>query len=105
MESAELIKKVVDQMKVQNVTQAQLAQLCGLSQAHLSKVLKLKIKLASKTQKKLHLWLGENKPPAGAGAVVRALETKLTSANPRNRMQIMQFLSAVVSFLDAHQGS
>lgn len=102
MESRELITEVVNRMKELNVTQTQLAKLCGLSQPHLSKVLTSRIKLASKTKEKLRLWLDESSAAAEttADAVIRAIERKMKSVDPEHRMQIMQFLSAVVSFLD-----
>jgi transcriptional regulator with XRE-family HTH domain len=104
MESADLIKKTVDRMKTQSVTQAQLAMHCGLSQAHLSKVLNKKTKLAGKTQAKLLEWIDKGEPKADRelDAIVRALEARLKSVDAKDRMQIMQFLAAVVLFMD-HQ--
>jgi predicted XRE-type DNA-binding protein len=97
MVTRDIIVNVLTRMAQLRVTQSELASACDLSQPHLSKVLSYKIKLASKTERKLAAWL----ELAGSTAestphnFLEALATRLESVRPGRRMQIMELLRAV----------
>ncbi len=101
MGNEELIAKVLAQMSLLEVTQVGLADACGLSQPHLSKVLSNKIKLAHKTEEKLAKWLADF-GESGQGArtdTFQALTAKLQRQSPEKRMQFMQLLSILDQLL------
>lgn len=97
MGSNPLINEVLGRMAELDVTQAELAAACNLSQPHISKVLSERVTLAEKTKRKLSFWLetaggvGEASP----NDIVRSLAARLETLRPAKRMQIMELLKAV----------
>jgi len=97
MVAPSLIDLVQQRMQQLEITQAELATACGLSQPHLSKVLANRVKLARKTESKLtgllHASgvLSEGSP----NDFVRSLATRMGQLRPTRRMQIMELLRAI----------
>src|SRR5260370_32024378 len=97
MDTRDIIVSVLTRMAELKVTQSELASACDLSQPHLSKVLSYKTKLASKTERKLTVWL----ELAGSTAestphnFVESFATRLESMRPGRLMQIIELLRAV----------
>ncbi len=95
-----LLAHVDSKMREIGATQSDVAEACRLTQAHLSKVLRGKVKLAKKTAAKLEQWLRE--PSEAAPEERPTLETiaaKLETLGPKRRMQFMQLLAAVDGLL------
>lgn len=90
----DLLELIRERMASRRSTQQELAEACGLSQAHLSKVLSSKIKLASKTRRLLSAWLSSDTSAENAGVVVEIAQIvkRLTEGSQERRMQIMQLL-------------
>lgn len=102
MKSRQLIILVNERIAQLDVTQEDVALACGLSQAHLSKVLSNKVKLAKKTAGRLTAWI-ESASEAMDGSpddYVRILAIRLKTLRPARRMQIMQLLRAVARLLE-----
>lgn len=97
MNSSDVIGSVLARMAQLGITQSELASACDLSQPHLSKVLSYQVKLAPKTERKLSAWLesANSTVESTPHDMVRALATRLESARPARRMQIMELLRAV----------
>jgi transcriptional regulator with XRE-family HTH domain len=78
-------------------TQSDVARECGITQPHLSKVLRKKVKLAAKTSAKLEGWLTGNANRGQQQQVepLKSLAIRIAALRPRRRMQIMQLLEAV----------
>ncbi|MFB6451394.1 hypothetical protein [Bradyrhizobium tunisiense] len=89
-------------MRETGATQSIVAQACGLSQPHLSKVLNRKIKFAKKTAEKLEFWLtAPTEAPAQTSPTLETIATKLESLAPKRRMQFMRLLAAVDDLLNS----
>lgn len=96
MASDDLLAKVTDKRMREGVTQADLAAACGMNQGHLSKVLAGKLKLATKTEAALSLWLIETtEGRRDNNKEIRDIIGRLTRAPSGRRMEIMQLLRIV----------
>jgi transcriptional regulator with XRE-family HTH domain len=102
MTKTDLVAAVAKRMAELGLTQTELAAACGLSQPHMSKILKKRLKLAKKTQERLGQWLerAENKESSALESTLRAVASKIRQADGKSRMQIMQFLTALDGLLD-----
>lgn len=97
MASPSLIDIVQQRMQQLEITQAELATACGLSQPHLSRVLAKQVKLAKKTEGKLTEWLkaSDELSEVNPNDFVRSLATRMEQLRPARRMQIMELLRAI----------
>lgn len=97
MGSDSLIDRVQERMRQLDLTQAELATACNLSQPHISKVLSKQVKLAKKTETKLAAWLqfAGDSVEISPNDFVRSLAARLETLRPARRMQIMELLRAV----------
>jgi transcriptional regulator with XRE-family HTH domain len=87
-------------MREARATQSEVAEACGMTQPHISKVLRKKVKLAKKTAAKLEQWLGESsKAPAEEGPTLETIAVKLGTLGPKRKMQFMQLLAAIDALL------
>jgi transcriptional regulator with XRE-family HTH domain len=100
MPQASLINRINGRMHETGATQSDLARACGMSQPHLSKVLRKKVKLASKTAARLERWLlnGPEKPPREISSL-ESISAKVAALGPKRRIQFMQLLDAIDSLL------
>jgi transcriptional regulator with XRE-family HTH domain len=89
-----LIARVESKMRKTGANQSTVASDCGLSQPHISKVLRGKIRLADKTAAKLESWLTSERAEAPSPALSR-IARKLESLTPERRMQFMHLLAAI----------
>lgn len=101
MTPKDLIAQVSERMDRDHVSQLVLAEMCGLSQPHISRVLSLKINPGRKTRLKLEAWLAATaaervRDPSGQ---MEYLARRLADASPKKAMQIMQLLRAVEDVL------
>lgn len=97
MTDAEFLTAVRERMDALAASQTSVANACGLSQAHLSKVLAGRVGLASKTRFALARWL-TMPPPSGSSPGPSDLEDlidRLRSRDPERVMQIMQLLRII----------
>ena len=101
MTSKDLIAQVSERMDRDNVSQVVLAEMCGLSQPHISRVLSLNINPGRKTRLKLESWLAATgtERVRDASGQMQYLAQRLASASPKKAMQIMQLLRAVEDVL------
>lgn len=92
--ASDLLERVRERMAALRATQEGVANSCGLSQPHLSKVLSYKIKLAQKTQRLLAAWLVDDQPAEDGGGAqeLGQLVERLLEGSTERRMQIMQLL-------------
>lgn len=86
-------------MNERGFSQSSLATTCGLSQAHLSKVLSGKIKAGKRTTSALLEWM-QGSSYMGAPSTIERLSRKLHSAPSDVRMQVMQILVALEKLVD-----
>lgn len=102
MSSDDLITSVIERMDALRTTQAQVAKACGLSQPHLSKVLKKRVKLATKTTQRLTAWLEGLAIQKGVDGdeIIKSIASRLPALPQYRRMQIMQLLTAVDHLMD-----
>ncbi|MGE8131798.1 helix-turn-helix domain-containing protein [Methylobacterium sp. NPDC080182] len=94
MSDEETLASLRERMDALGLSQAEVAEACGFSQPHLSKVLAGKVKLARKTRAAVHGWLTCSVPsgmPLEPGEWERLIE-RLRSRPPAQFMQIMQVL-------------
>ena len=89
MDEAELLSRVRARTAALALNQRELAAACGLSQPHLSKVLKGTIRLAPKTRRALETWLDDAPGRSVAGG---GLFDRLLSGPGVRRIQLMQLL-------------
>lgn len=95
-----LLARVDNKMRETGATQSEVAETCGMTQPHLSKVLRGKVKLAKKTAAKLEQWLGESSEASQEGnPTLETIAAKLGTLGPKRRMQFMQLLAAVDGLL------
>lgn len=101
MTSKDLVAQVAERMDRDRVSQVVLAEMCGLSQPHISRVLSLQIKPGRKTRLKLESWLAATtvERARDASSQMQYLTQRLANASPRKAMQIMQLLRAVEDVL------
>jgi transcriptional regulator with XRE-family HTH domain len=91
-----LLVRVDSKMRETRATQSDVAEACGMTQPHISKVLRGRVKLARKTTAKLEQWLGEiSKAPPEERPRLEAIAAKLDTLGPKRRMQFMQLLAAI----------
>lgn len=95
-----LLARVDSKLRETGATQSDVAEACGMTQPHISKVLRGKVKLAKKTAAKLEQWLGESSeaPPEGR-PTLETIAAKLDTLGRKRRMQFMQLLAAVDGLL------
>ncbi|MDP1616521.1 helix-turn-helix domain-containing protein [Phenylobacterium sp.] len=86
-------------MADEGVTQTALADTCGVSQAHLSKVLNEKVSLSGRTAQALSGWV-ERREGIRPNATLVSIEQKLRLAPPTRRMQIMHLLRSLEQLID-----
>jgi transcriptional regulator with XRE-family HTH domain len=88
-------------MRDTGATQSDVARECGITQPHLSKVLRKKVKLAGKTSTKLAGWLAgdANRQQLQQVEPLKSLAIRIAALRPKRRMQIMQLLDAVERLL------
>lgn len=102
MASADFIDEVLARMDALDVSQSALARETGISQPHLSRVLRKQLKAGKKTRSQLENWMagsraasanGQASPPSAAdlGRLIR----KLSTGTPERRMHVMQMLRAI----------
>ena len=95
-EDDSLPKKVKKAMRNLGVTQMRLAKACGLDQGHLSKVLREKIKLATKTEAALYAWLEKvGNADIHGDDDLRDIVDRLGRVPSERRMHIMELLRVV----------
>jgi transcriptional regulator with XRE-family HTH domain len=95
-----LLARVDSKMRETGATQSDVAGACGMTQPHISKVLRGKVKLAKKTVTKLERWLtSPSEAPPEAAPTLETIAAKLESLRPKRRMQFMQLLAAVDGLL------
>ncbi|MBR0684454.1 helix-turn-helix transcriptional regulator [Bradyrhizobium manausense] len=87
-------------MRETGASQSDVAEACGVTQPHISKVLNGKIKLAKKTAAGLEQWLDENRQAQEPSPqTLEAIAAKLNALGPKRRMQFMQLLAAIDGLL------
>jgi transcriptional regulator with XRE-family HTH domain len=88
-------------MRDTGATQSDVARECGITQPHLSKVLRKQVKLAGKTSTKLEGWLtgDANRQQLQQVEPLKSLAIRIAALRPKRRMQIMQLLDAVERLL------
>lgn len=86
-------------MAAERLTQADLAAACGLTQPHLSKVLKEKVPLTGRTARALAAWL-ERQELFVPDATLLSIGRKLHAAPAPQRMQIMQLLRSLDGLIE-----
>jgi transcriptional regulator with XRE-family HTH domain len=88
-------------MRDTGATQSDVARECGITQPHLSKVLRKQVKLAGKTSTKLEGWLAgdANRQQLQQVEPLKSLAIRIAALRPKRRMQIMQLLDAVERLL------
>ncbi|MGU3420796.1 helix-turn-helix domain-containing protein [Methylobacterium sp. D54C] len=94
MSDDEMLVSLRERMDALGLSQAAVANACGLSQPHLSKVLARRVKLAPKTRAAIRRWLGRPSPsdvPSEPGEWEELIE-RLRSRPTARLMQIMQIL-------------
>lgn len=100
MPSRSLITRVNGRMREIGATQSDVALACGMSQPHLSKVLRNRVKLAKKTTSKLERWLSSTpEQPPETAPTLETIAAKIAILGPKRRMQFMQLLDAVDGLL------
>lgn len=88
------LAKIKHRMSAERLTQAELANACGLTQAHLSKVLAGKVRLTGRTAKALADWLARQDLISPYETLL-SIDRKLRNADASRRMQIMQLLKSL----------
>jgi hypothetical protein len=87
-------------MRDTGATQSDVARECGITQPHLSKVLRKQVKLAGKTSTKLEGWLAGNaNRQLQQVEPLKSLSIRIAALRPKRRMHIMQLLDAVERLL------
>lgn len=81
------------------LTQREVALVCGITQPHLSKILSETVKPGRKASNALDLWLGLERPQTASDQLER-IRAKIDTAPRRKRMHAMQFLTALESLLE-----
>lgn len=101
MTSKDLVIQVSERMDRDRVSQVVLAETCGLSQPHISRVLSFKVNPGRKTYQKLENWLAATavERARDASGQMQYLAQRLADASPKKAMQIMQLLRAVEDVL------
>jgi len=94
---AEFLQQVRERMLALRLTQESVAEACGLSQPHLSKVLSGKVAPGRKTKLVLESWLARTAPEASGGEAkeLARIIHELLATRPERRMQIMQLLRLI----------
>jgi len=102
MNSRQLISRVNQRMTQLKARQVDVALACGLSQAHLSKVLSNRVKLAKKTANKLAAWIDDADEAIDGlpDNYIRDLAARMERLRPARRMQFMQLLRMVARLLE-----
>jgi transcriptional regulator with XRE-family HTH domain len=91
-----LLVRINARMRDTGATQSDIARACEMSQPHLSKVLRKRVKLAAKTAAKLEGWLvGSAAEQPEKIEPLQSLSAKIASVGPKRRIQIMQLLDAI----------
>lgn len=96
-----LLAKVKRRMSETGATQSDVASACGLSQPHISRVLRQDLKLCRKTESRLQSWLDSaaGAPPGRAQDPMHSIAAKVDALSPRKRMQFMHLLKAIDELL------
>lgn len=93
------LTEIKRRMADEGVTQTALADICAVSQAHLSKVLNGKVSLSGRTAQALSEWV-QRRGGTRPNATLISIEQKLRLAPPARRMQIMHLLRSVEQLID-----
>lgn len=100
MPTKTLLARVHTKMRETGANQSDVAQACGVSQPHISKVLNRKVKLAEKTSAALGRWLDQNQEVEEPSLqTLEVIAAKLNALGPKRRMQFMQLLAAIDGLL------
>ena len=91
-----LISSVQKKMRKLGATQAQVANACGFSQAHLSRVLANRLPLAKKTRERLQAWLDDD---GSARAEIAAIVDRIVRADDEKRSKVLAVLRALETAL------
>jgi transcriptional regulator with XRE-family HTH domain len=94
-----LLKQIRTAMRERDVIQETVAEACGVSQGHLSKVLRGKEVLTKKMAVKLNCWLAGEGTPISTEALSGAIQ-QLLRTRPDRHMQVMQLLQLVEQILN-----
>jgi predicted XRE-type DNA-binding protein len=96
MARTSLLVRINARMRDTGATQSDIARACEMSQPHISKVLRKRVKLATKTSAKLESWLAGNADEQPEKIEpLQSLSAKIATVGPKRRMQIMQLLGAI----------
>jgi hypothetical protein len=79
------------------LTQSVVAEACGITQPHLSKILSNKVKLVGRSHRALAAWLVRTSPggTVAGDTDLEIMVNRLRMAAPNKRIQIMHLLEAV----------
>lgn len=95
-----LLARVHTKMRETGASQSDVAEACGVTQPHISKVLNGKVKLARKTAAGLEQWLDQNRESRKPSPqTLETIAAKLNALGPKRRMQFMQLLAAIDGLL------
>lgn len=96
-----LLAKVKRRMSETGATQSDVAKACGLSQPHISRVLRQDLKLCRKTEARLQVWLDDaaGAHPGRAQDPMHSIAEKVDALSPKRRMQFMHLLEAIDELL------
>lgn len=94
--TAELISRVRLLVATRRIRQQALAEFCGYSQAHISKVLSGKAALSGPLAARFEAWLRNNEPAeAPTSEEIEALVTGFAAASPDRRVHILHILKGL----------
>lgn len=100
MPAKTLLARVHTKMRETGANQSDVAQACGVTQSHISKVLNGRVKLARKTAAGLERWLDQNQETIEPSPLtLETIAAKLNALGPKRRMQFMQLLAAIDGLL------
>lgn len=95
-----LLARVHTKMRETGANQSDVADACGVTQPHISKVLNGRVKLAKKTAAGLEQWLDQTQAaPEPTPQTLDFIAEKLNALGPKRRMQFMQLLAAIDGLL------
>src|SRR5436190_1989252 len=93
-----LIDKVNSRVAEGEVTQKTLAMALGLSQGHVSKLLRKTVTPSHKTVRKLEKWMAQQSPRAELTEIA-ALSKIIEKMDKRRRKFVMQIMHSILSLL------
>lgn len=95
MLDTDALKRRIEELEL---SQAEVARACGMSQPHLSKILSNRVNAGRKATAALEAWRVGDTGPSAAEQLHR-LAQRIENTSPTKRMHVMQFLATLERLL------